>query len=82
VGVQDRAGSARLEAVVLPHLDAAYNLARWLRGDDHAAEDVVRQAYLRAPTFFGGFRGGDGKAGILAIVRNACNGLGGYISRP
>ena len=72
MGVQDRAGSARFEAVVLPHLDAAYNLARWLTRDDHAAEDVVQEAYLRALKFFGSFRGGDGKAWILAIVRNAC----------
>ena len=68
----DRAGSARFEAAVLPHLDAAYNLARWLTRDEHAAEDMVQEAYLRALKFFGGFRGGDGKAWILAIVRNAC----------
>ena len=72
MGVEDRAGSARFEAVVLPHLDAAYNLARWLTRDDHAAEDVVQEAYLRALKFFGSFRGGDGKAWILAFVRNAC----------
>jgi RNA polymerase sigma factor (sigma-70 family) len=72
MGVEDRAGSARFEAVVLPHLDAAYNLARWLTHDDHAAEDVVQEAYLRALKFFGSFRGGDGRAWILAIVRNAC----------
>ena len=72
MGVEDRAGSARFEAVVLPHLDAAYNLARWLTRDDHAAEDVVQEAYLRALKFFGSFRGGDGRAWILAIVRNAC----------
>jgi len=57
---------------VLPHLDAAYNLARWLTRDDHAAQDAVQEAYLRALKFFGGFRGGDGKAWLLAIVRNAC----------
>jgi RNA polymerase sigma factor (sigma-70 family) len=72
MGVEDRAGRARFEAVVLPHLDAAYNLARWLTRDDHAAEDVVQEAYLRALKFFGSFRGGDGKGWILAIVRNAC----------
>jgi DNA-directed RNA polymerase specialized sigma24 family protein len=47
-------------------------LARWLTRDDHAAEDVVQEAYLRALKFFGSFRCGDGKAWILAIVRNAC----------
>jgi len=71
--VQDRTeGSAHFELAVLPHLDAAYNLARWLTRDEHAAEDMVQEAYLRALKFFGSFRGGDGRAWILAIVRNAC----------
>src|SRR5262249_35238956 len=72
VSVEDRTASARFEQAVLPHLDAAYNLARWLTRDDHAAQDLVQEAYLRALKFFGGFRGGDGRAWILAIVRNAC----------
>ena len=70
--MEDRTASARFEQAVLPHLDAAYNLARWLTRDDHAAQDVVQEAYLRALKFFGSFRGGDGRAWILAIVRNAC----------
>ena len=70
--VEDRTAGARFEATVLPHLDAAYNLARWLTRDAHAAEDLVQEAYLRAFKFFGSFRGGDGKAWVLAIVRNAC----------
>ena len=49
---------ARFEQVVLSHLGAAYNLARWLTGDDHDAEDVVQEAYLRAYRFFDGYRGG------------------------
>jgi len=53
-----------------PHLDAAYNLARWLTRDPHDADDVVQEAYLRAFRFFSGFRGGDGRAWLLAIVRN------------
>jgi RNA polymerase sigma factor (sigma-70 family) len=56
--------------IALPHLDVAYNLARWLTRDDHLAQDVVQEAYLRAFRFFSSFRGGDGKAWLLAIVRN------------
>lgn len=55
---------------VLPHLDAAYNLARWLVRNPHDAEDVVQEAYLRARKFFDGYRGGDSRAWILRIVRN------------
>ena len=63
---------ARFEQAVLPHLDAAYNLARWLTRNDSDAEDVVQEAALRAFKFFGGFRGGDSRAWLLTIVRNAC----------
>jgi RNA polymerase sigma-70 factor (ECF subfamily) len=62
----------RFEQTALPHLDDAYNLARWLTHDDHDAEDVVQEAYLRAFKFFDGFHGGDGRAWLLAIVRNTC----------
>ena len=55
---------------LLPHLNAAYNLARWLTRDDHDAEDVVQEACLRALRFFDGFRGGDSRAWLLKIVRN------------
>jgi RNA polymerase sigma-70 factor (ECF subfamily) len=61
---------ARFEQAVLPHLDAACNLARWLTGNDHDAEDVVQEAYLRAFQFFGGFQGGEGRPWLLTIVRN------------
>ena len=61
---------ASFEKAVLPHLDAAYNLARWLTRDDADAEDVVQEAYLRAFKFFGGFHGEDGRAWLLGIVRN------------
>jgi RNA polymerase sigma-70 factor (ECF subfamily) len=58
------------ESIALPHLDAAYNLARWLTRDDHNAEDLVQNAYLRAFRFFDGFRGDDARAWLLTIVRN------------
>jgi RNA polymerase sigma-70 factor, ECF subfamily len=60
----------RFEQVVLPHLDAAYNLARWLVGGAADADDVVQEAFLRALRFFEGFRGGDSRAWLLKIVRN------------
>lgn len=55
---------------MLPHLDAAYNLARWLARHEHDAQDVVQEAYLRAFRFFDGFHGKDGRAWLLRIVRN------------
>jgi len=60
------------EQAVLPHLDAAYNLARWLMRNDQDAQDVAQEAYLRAFRFFHGFRGGDARAWLLKIVRNTC----------
>lgn len=56
----------------MPHFDAAYNLARWLTRSEHDADDVVQEAFLRAFTFFDSFRGGDGRAWLLSIVRNTC----------
>jgi RNA polymerase sigma-70 factor (ECF subfamily) len=63
---------ARFERFLLPNLDAAYNLARWLTRNDHDAEDVVQEACLRAQRFFAGFHGGDGRAWLLRVVRNTC----------
>ncbi len=63
---------ARFEQTIVPHLDAAYNLARWLTGNDHDAADVVQEASLRALRFFGGFRGDQGRPWLLAIVRHTC----------
>jgi len=60
------------EQAVLPHLDAAYNLARWLTRNQQDAEDVVQEACLRAFRFFPSFRGGDARAWLMKIVRNAC----------
>jgi RNA polymerase sigma-70 factor (ECF subfamily) len=61
---------ASFEEAVLPHFDAAYNLARWLTRNATDAEDVVQESYLRAFKFFGGFHGADGRSWLLAIVRN------------
>ena len=62
---------ARFEQSIMPHMDAAYNLSRWLSNNDSDAQDVVQEAYLRAFKFFGGFRGGNSRAWLLRIVRNA-----------
>ena len=62
----------RFEELVLPHLDAAYNLARWLTRNGHDAEDVVQEACERALKYFDAFRGGDAKAWFLTVVRHAC----------
>lgn len=70
MNVTDR--TRRFEAATLPHLDAAYNLARWLLRDEQSAQDVVQEAYMRALRFFDGFRGGDARPWLLGIVRNAC----------
>jgi RNA polymerase sigma-70 factor, ECF subfamily len=63
---------ARFEQTVLPHLDAAYNLARWLTRQVNDAEDLAQEAYLRAFEAFDSFRGGDARAWILTIVRHTC----------
>jgi len=62
----------RFEDCVLPHFDAAFNLARWLLRDKLNAEDVTQEAMLRAYRFFGNFRAGDARAWLLQIVRNCC----------
>jgi RNA polymerase sigma-70 factor (ECF subfamily) len=68
--MEESAKLALFELTILPHLSAAYNLARWLMRNDHDAEDVTQEAYLRAFRFFDSFQGGDGKAWLLAVVRN------------
>jgi RNA polymerase sigma-70 factor, ECF subfamily len=69
LSVEDR---ERFENLVLPHVDAAFNLARWLLRGRSDAEDVAQEALLRACRFFGGFHGGDARAWLLQIVRNTC----------
>ena len=61
----------RFEQTVLPHLHAAYNLARWLVRSDVDAQDIVQEAYLRAYKFFDSFKGDDARPWLLTIVRNA-----------
>ena len=63
---------SRFEALLLPHLDAAYNLARWLARDPHDAEDVVQEACVRALRYLGAMRDGEARAWFLTIVRHAC----------
>jgi RNA polymerase sigma-70 factor, ECF subfamily len=60
------------ESKMLPHLNAAFTLARWITGNMQDAEEAVQEAYLRALRFFQDFRGGDGRAWLLQIVRNTC----------
>src|SRR3954451_9470611 len=60
------------ESAVMPHLDAAYNLARWLTRNDHDAEDVVQEAFMRAMRYFDRMKGNEARPWLLAIVRNTC----------
>jgi RNA polymerase sigma-70 factor (ECF subfamily) len=68
----DETQSRRFQELALPHLDAAYNLARWLTRDEHDAQDIVQEAYLRAFTSFADLRGTSARPWLLAIVRNTC----------
>ena len=69
LGLEDR---VRFEQFVLPHVDAAFNLARWLLRGRTDAEDVAQEALLRACRFFRGFHGENARAWLLQIVRNTC----------
>ena len=62
----------RFELLAMPHLDAAYNLARWLTHNDHDAQDVVQEALVRAMRYIGGLRGEGARAWLLQIVRHTC----------
>jgi RNA polymerase sigma-70 factor (ECF subfamily) len=65
----------RFEALIIPHLDAAYTLARYVLRDEHDAQDAVQDAALRAFRYFSTYRDGDPRAWFLAIVRNCCHTL-------
>jgi RNA polymerase sigma factor (sigma-70 family) len=68
--VQSKDRRERFEEHVLPHLDAAYNLARWLTRNEHDAQDIVQESYMRAYKFFDSFRMGNARPWLLKIVRN------------
>src|ERR1700761_5050376 len=73
-GMRDVAADSpnrRFELLAVPHLDAAFNLARWLTGNPNDAEDVVQDAYLRAFRYFDPFRHGNFRVWLLTIVRNS-----------
>lgn len=63
----------RFQEMIVPHLDAAYNFARFLSRDADAAQDIVQEAFLRAYRSFESYRGGDPRAWLFAIVRNCCH---------
>ena len=71
--LQEQNKLARFELLMLPHMSAAYNFARWLTRNDRDAEEVVEESHLRAFRLFDGFRGANGRSWLLGIVRNACN---------
>jgi len=68
--LEEQDKQARFEETIMPHLDAGYNLARWLTRNEHDAQDVAQDAFLRAFKFFGGFHGGNSRSWLLSIVRN------------
>lgn len=68
--VEEQSKLSRFEQHIMPHMNAAYNLARWMSRSDSDAQDVVQESYLRAFKYFDGFRGGDSRAWLLRIVRN------------
>ncbi len=70
--MSDEADWRRFEQLALPHLDAAYNLARWLTRNDHDAQDVVQDAMMRAMRYIGGLRADGARGWLLQIVRNTC----------
>jgi RNA polymerase sigma-70 factor (ECF subfamily) len=70
--MSDDENRRRFELLALPHLDAAFNLARWLTHNDHDAQDIVQEASMRAMRYMGGFRGDNARAWLLQIVRHSC----------
>ncbi len=72
IGLREGNKLSQFEETILPHLDAAYNLARWIMSNDQDAEDMVQESYLRAFKYFAGYQGGNSRSWLLTIVRNTC----------
>jgi RNA polymerase sigma-70 factor, ECF subfamily len=70
--MNDEDSKRRFELLCLPHLDASFNLARWLTHNDHDAQDIVQEAFMRALRYVGSFRGDSARAWLLQIVRHTC----------
>ncbi len=68
----DQDKRAQFEQTILPHINAAFNLARWMIKNDQDAEDIVQESCLRAYKYFSSFHGGDSRSWLLTIVRNTC----------
>ena len=70
--IKEQDKQAEFEQAILPHLNAAYNLARWLMNNDQDAEDIVQESFLRAYKYFASYQGGNSRSWLLSIVRNTC----------
>lgn len=69
---KERDQQAQFEQAILPHLNAAYNLAHWIVNNEQDAEDIVQESFLRAYKYFASYQGGNSRSWLLAIVRNLC----------
>src|SRR5690349_12366799 len=70
--LKEKDKQTQFEQTILGHLDAAFNLARWMIKNDQDAEDIVQESFLRAYKYFSGYQGGNGRSWLLTIVRNTC----------
>lgn len=69
---REQANRVQFEQTILPHIDAAYNLARWIINNEQDAEDIVQESFLRAFKYFASYQGGNSRSWLLTIVRNMC----------
>ncbi len=70
--LKEQAKQAQFEQTILRHIDAAFNLARWMIKNDQDAEDIVQESFLRAYKYFSSYQGGNSRSWLLTIVRNTC----------